>query len=194
VLIAGEKGGATAKMVFVGFGIALVHKFLTAACKLWAGEPAAKLAPVGLKGGQIRGELSPELMGVGFLIGPRIASLMMAGAVMSYFVLGPAIATFGEKLTEPVAPAQWDPDKPRDEKNPALIRNMEPEKLRTTYLRYIGAGAVAAGGIIIRMPRMPPRTATVMTRIGSISKPRSKSAGIVTPTPKAIDSPALPVV
>src|SRR5262249_35759966 len=155
VLIAGEKGGATAKMVFVGFGIALVHKFLTAATKLWASEPAAKLGPIGLKGGQIRGELSPELMGVGFLIGPRIASLMMAGAVMSYFVLGPAIATFGDKLTEPVAPARWDADKPKDETNPALIRNMEPEKIRTTYLRYIGAGAVAAGGIISMCRALP---------------------------------------
>jgi putative OPT family oligopeptide transporter len=156
VLVAGEKGGATAKMVFVGFGIALVHKFLTQAMKLWADEPATKLYSVdaasgvksGLKGGQLRGELAPELMGVGFLIGPRIACLMMAGAVMSYFVLGPAIASFGEKLNEPVAPAKWDPDKKQDEKNPGLIRNMEPEKLRGTYLRIIGAGAVAAGGII----------------------------------------------
>ena len=54
----------------------------------------------GLKGAQASGELSPELLGVGFLIGPRIASLMMAGAVLSYFVLGPLIATFGDKLTE----------------------------------------------------------------------------------------------
>jgi putative OPT family oligopeptide transporter len=163
VLVAGEKGGATAKMVFVGFGIALVHKFLTQATKLWAAEPATNLYTVnaatgvksGLKGGQLRGELSPELMGVGFLIGPRIASLMMAGAVMSYFVLGPAIATFGDKLTEPVPPARWDPDKPKDEKNPGLIGNMDPEKIRTTYLRIIGAGAVAAGGIISMCRALP---------------------------------------
>jgi len=163
VLVAGEKGGATAQMVFVGFGIALVHKFLTQATKLWSGEPSSTLftvdeatgAKAGLKGGQIRGELSPELMGVGFLIGPRIASLMMAGAVMSYFVLGPAIATFGDRLTEPVPPAKWAADKPKDEANPALIRNMEPEALRTTYLRYIGAGAVAAGGIISMCRALP---------------------------------------
>jgi uncharacterized oligopeptide transporter (OPT) family protein len=163
VLIAGEKGGATAKMVFVGFGIALAHKFLTAAGKLWASEPSAQLYTVdaatgvksGLKGAQVSGELSPELMGVGFLIGPRIACLMMAGAVMSYFVLGPAIATFGERLNEPVAPAQWDPDKPKDEKNPGLIRNMGPGGLRANYLRYIGAGAVAAGGIISMCRALP---------------------------------------
>lgn len=163
VLVAGEKGGATAKMVFVGFGIALVHKFLTAATKLWSGEPAAKLyvesaetgAKSGLKGAQVSGELSPELLGVGFLIGPRIAALMMAGAVMSYFVLGPLIATFGEKLNEPVAPATWDSEKPKDDKNPGLIRNMEPDDLRAKYLRYIGAGAVAAGGIISMCRALP---------------------------------------
>src|SRR5438128_10605125 len=101
VLIAGEKGGSTAKMVFIGFGIAGVYKFLTAACKLWADEPTKALYATakdgtiqGLKGGQISGELSPELLGVGYLIGPRIASLMLAGAALSYFVLGPLIATF----------------------------------------------------------------------------------------------------
>src|SRR5262249_3773079 len=98
---------------------------------------------------------SPELLGVGFLIGPRIACLMMAGAVMSYFVLGPAIATFGEKLNEPLAPAKWDPDKPKDDKNPGLIRNMEPDDIRGNYLKLIGAGAVAAGGIISMCRALP---------------------------------------
>ena len=163
VLVAGEKGGATAKMVFIGFGIALVHKFLTAATKLWASEPSVKLytenaetgAKTGLKGAQLSGELSPELMGVGFLIGPRIASLMMAGAVLSYFVLGPMIATFGDKLLEPVPPAKWDADKPQDKDNPGLIRNMDPDDLRAKYLRFIGAGAVAAGGIISMCRAIP---------------------------------------
>src|SRR5262245_57137007 len=94
VLVAGEKGGATARMVFLGFGIALVHKFLTVAGHLWSEAPGERLytqdpdgTKQGLKGGEISGELSPELLGVGFLIGPRIASLMMAGAVLSYFVI-----------------------------------------------------------------------------------------------------------
>src|SRR6187200_946723 len=80
VLIAGERGGSSARMVFVGFGIALVHKFLSAAGKLWPEAPAEKIS--GLKGAEISGELAPELLGVGFLIGPRIASLMMSGAVL----------------------------------------------------------------------------------------------------------------
>src|SRR5262249_56409580 len=112
----------------------------------------------GLRGGQLRGELAPELLGVGFLIGPRIASLMMAGAVLSYFVLGPAIATFGATASQPIAPAKWDPDKPKDENNPGLIRNMEPETLRGRYLRFIGAGAVSAGGSPPTFPRPPLAT------------------------------------
>ena len=177
VLIAGEKGGATAKMVFVGFGIALIHKFLTAAAKLWAGEPAAALytvdpatgAKTGLRGAAVSGELSPELLGVGFLIGPRIASLMMAGAVISYLVLGPAIATFGATATEPVRPAirAFSPSQGYGavaggavgyavaEHDPSLIRNMEASGLKANYLRYIGAGAVAAGGIISMCKALP---------------------------------------
>lgn len=180
VLVAGEKGGATAKMVFIGFGIALVHKFFTAATKLWSSEPHATLYTVnkttgaksGLTGAELKGELAPELMGVGFLIGPRIACLMMAGAVMSYFVLGPAIAAFGEKLNDPVAPAQRQfedgpgfaavgggtiivaTEKAKDQ-DTGLIRNMGPGGLRANYLRYIGAGAVAAGGIISMCRALP---------------------------------------
>src|SRR5947199_1397887 len=118
VLIAGEKGGMTARMVFIGFGIALVHKFFAAAAKLWSSEPAQNLyvegpggVKEGLKGAQISGDLSPEMLGVGYLIGPRIACLMMAGAVLSFFIIGPLIATFGEGLNAPVSPAHSEFDK-----------------------------------------------------------------------------------
>src|SRR5262245_52888149 len=113
VLVAGEKGGANARMVFIGFGIAAVHKFFTKAFKLWSDEPSANLYTTaadgtrsGLKGAGIGGDLAPAVLGVGYLIGPRIACLMMAGAMLSYFVLGPAIASFGEGLREPFSPAE----------------------------------------------------------------------------------------
>jgi putative OPT family oligopeptide transporter len=161
VLVAGEKGGTTARMVFIGFGIALVYKFLNAAAKLWADVPEENLYTVGaggakqgLKGAAISGELAPELLGVGYLIGPRIASLMMAGAVLSYWVLGPAIATFGEKLNEPVLPAESNIDR-ESGKDKGLIGNMEPKDIKKNYLLYIGAGAVAAGGIISMLRAMP---------------------------------------
>ena len=179
VLVAGEKGGATAKMVFVGFGIAFVMQFFRKAFKLWPEEPAVKLytenqdgTRSGLNGAQMSGELAPELLGVGYLIGPRIACLMMAGAVLSYFVLGPAIITFGAHSFDVVAPAKRTISEPEAhvavagglvvpavEKARAsdrgLIQNMEPEDLRGNYLRFIGAGAVAAGGIISMFRALP---------------------------------------
>jgi putative OPT family oligopeptide transporter len=201
VLVAGEKGGATAKMVFVGFGIALVHKFLTAATKLWAAEPATKLYTVneatgaksGLKGAQVSGELSPELMGVGFLIGPRIASLMMAGAVLSYFVLGPMVATFGDKLTEAVPPAQMDPDSPQDASNPGLIRNMDPDDLRAFYLRFIGAGAVAAGGIIGMCRALPLIFGSISSGLRDLRATR-QAGGAVTAIRTERDMPMTVVI
>jgi putative OPT family oligopeptide transporter len=162
VLVAGEKGGATAKMVFVGFGIALVHKFLTQATNFWSATPSVKLyttdaagAKSGLKGAALGGELAPELIGVGYLIGPRIACLMMAGAVLSYFALGPAIATFGESQKEPLAPAEWKDEQKKPDTDPGLIRNMEPGDIKNNYVKYIGAGAVAAGGIISMFRALP---------------------------------------
>ncbi len=187
VLVAGEKGGATAKMVFVGFGVAFLHKFLTAAGRLWATEPTQRLYAVdpatgaksGLTGAKASGELSPELLGVGFLIGPRIASLMMAGAVMSYFVLGPAIATFGATASAPVAPATWDEEKPKDAANPGLIGNMDPDGLQRNYLRYIGAGAVAAGGIISMCKALPLIVGSVVAGLRDLRAARAGAAANV---------------
>jgi uncharacterized oligopeptide transporter (OPT) family protein len=170
VLVAGEKGGTTAKMVFIGFGIALAYKFLSKAFRLWAAESddnATNLywnrngQTVGLKGAAISGDLHPEMMGVGYLIGPRIACMMMAGAVLSFFVLGPMIATFGENLNTPVPPAKTLIEEQTGEDGQAvkvdkgLIRNMDPDALYGNYLRYIGAGAVAAGGIISMFRALP---------------------------------------
>ncbi len=178
VLIAGEKGGMTARMVFVGFGIALAHKFLTAANKLWADVPEANLyatsagKTTGLKGAAVSGELAPELLGVGYLIGPRIACLMMAGAVLSYLVLGPTIATFGEKLTQPVSPAVTQVDKETG-KDKGLIGNMGPGALKANYLRYIGAGAVAAGGIISMCRALPLILGSVLSGLRDLRAARA---------------------
>jgi uncharacterized oligopeptide transporter (OPT) family protein len=146
VLVAGEKGGATARMVFIGFAIAAVHKLLNSACNLWPENPRQNLygqGGTGLKGAEISGDLSPELVGVGYLIGPKIGSLLLGGALLSYWVIGPLIATFGERLNTPVPPAE------------GLIQKMDPGAIQRNYLRYIGAGAVAAGGIISMLRAMP---------------------------------------
>jgi putative OPT family oligopeptide transporter len=170
VLVAGEKGGSTARMVFVGFGIALAHKFLTAASKVWSDTPGERLYTTdaegtkqGLKGAEISGELSPELLGVGFLIGPKIASLMLAGAILSYLVLGPLIASFGDQLQVPVSPA-----------TEKVISKMSPGELKGNYLRYIGAGAVAAGGIISMCRALPLIFSSIASGLRDL---RSTSAG-----------------
>lgn len=141
VLIVGEQGGTKAKMVFTGFFIGAIYKFLYAGMRLWKEVPEKIFTFY--KGGSISGELSPELLGVGYIIGPRVASLMMSGGVLSYLVLIPAIKIFGSNLKEPLFPAT------------DLIENMSPRDIRSNYLLYIGAGAVAAAGIMSMIQSLP---------------------------------------
>src|ERR1044071_377604 len=88
-------------------------------------------------------EISPELLGVGYIMGPRIASIMCAGGVLSYLVLIPVIKFFGDNVTGPVAPGTIP------------ISQMGPDDIREAYILYIGAGAVAAGGIISLFRSIP---------------------------------------
>src|SRR5688572_24336361 len=108
-----------------------------------------KDAPTKIFGGHFNAasvsvEGSPELLGVGYIIGPRIAAIMCAGGVLAYLVLIPMIKFFGSALTEPLAPAAT-----------TLIRDMTPGQIRNEYILYIGAGAVAAGGIISVFRSLP---------------------------------------
>jgi len=131
-----------ASAIFTGFGIGLIYKTLMSALRLWKDTPE-KVFGAPFKAGSIAMEISPELLGVGYIIGPRIASLMMAGGVLSYLLLIPMIKFFGEKLMEPLAPGG------------KLISEMSPSEIRGAYVLYIGAGAVAAGGIISLLRSMP---------------------------------------
>jgi putative OPT family oligopeptide transporter len=124
-----------ASTIFTGFGLGLVYKTLMSAFRLWKDVPE-KVLGAPLKAGSISAEISPELLGVGYIIGPRIASIMMAGGVMSYLLLIPLIKFFGAGMTTIVAPGK------------KLISEMSPDNIRGDYVLYIGAGAVAAGGII----------------------------------------------
>jgi putative OPT family oligopeptide transporter len=161
VLIAGERGGATAQMVFLGFGIGFVYHFVQRATHLFKevgsvalyGKDAAGNT-VGLKGGVLAAEMTPQLLGVGYIIGPRIAGIMVGGGVLAYLVLVPAIVFFGEHLDRPLAPAVSKID-PETGKDVGLIRNMSVGQIRNNYILYIGAGAVAAGGIIAMVQALP---------------------------------------
>ncbi len=142
VLIVGEKGGSQAKLVFGGFGLALLYKFLMSGLHLWKEYPEKALGKA-LPGATLSAEVSPELMGVGYIIGPRVAGIMLAGGALSYLVLIPTIVFFGSGLSEPLFPAA------------KLIRDMSPSDVRTNFVLYIGAGAVATGGIISLVRSLP---------------------------------------
>lgn len=134
VLIVGEEGGTSAKTVFTGFGLAFVFQFLMQGLRLWKEVPARALG--WFKGAELSLEASPMLLGVGYIIGTRVACIMLAGAVLSYLVFVPAIHFFGDGLGTPLYPGT------------KLIRDMTTGEIRQAYLLYVGAGAVATGGII----------------------------------------------
>jgi putative OPT family oligopeptide transporter len=139
---AGLGSSPGAKIVFTGFAIGLVYKTLMAAFKLWKDIPE-KVFGAPLKAGSVGVEVSPELVGVGYIIGPRIASIMCAGGVLSYLLLIPLIKFFGEGLAAPLAPGT------------VPISQMDTNGIRGAYILYIGAGAVAAGGIISLVQALP---------------------------------------
>jgi putative OPT family oligopeptide transporter len=139
--IRGE-GGPSAITIFTGFGIGLIYKVAMSAFKLWKDTPQRVFGPP-LASGSVSVEISPELLGVGYVIGPRIASIMAAGGVLSYLVLIPLIKFFGAGMTTPLAPGTIP------------ISEMEPNQIRGAYILYIGAGAVAAGGIISLIRSLP---------------------------------------
>ncbi len=137
-----EEAASGAKAIFVGFGLGLLYKTGMAAFKLWKDVPE-KVFGAPFKAGSVSAEISPELLGVGYIIGPRIASIMCAGGVLAYLVLIPAIKYFGEGMTGPLAPGTIP------------IAEMGPNQIRGAYVLYIGAGAVAAGGIISLFRSLP---------------------------------------
>lgn len=151
VLIAGEKGGTNARTVFTGLGLGFLFKLLNADGGLGLLKNTPEKTAEFYKGGSVSMECSPELLGVGYIIGPRIASIMCAGGVLAYLVLMPAIRLFGDSQTAPLAPAT------------TFIKDMSPGELRNAYVLYIGAGAVATGGII-SMVRVLPTIAGALGR------------------------------
>ena len=141
VLVAGEQGGLRARLLFQAFGLAFAYKFVMAGLKAWKEVPGRAIP--GYQGGSIATEVSPELMGVGYIIGPRISGFLFAGGTLAYLVLIPAITLFGSGLTSPIFPAT------------TLISEMSPSQVRANYVFYIGAGAVASAGIIALIRALP---------------------------------------
>ncbi|MGZ5455175.1 MAG: OPT family oligopeptide transporter, partial [Thermoanaerobaculia bacterium] len=161
--------GTSAKTIFTGFGIGLVYKTAMVAFRAWKDVPE-KIFGRPFNAASVSVEVSPELLGVGYIIGPRIAAIMCAGGVLAYLVLIPMIKFFGESLATPLAP-----------ETTALIRDMSPGAIRNAYVLYIGAGAVAAGGIISVFRSLP----VIWHGIRGGLKDLSGTKG-------AVDTPAVP--
>lgn len=162
VLLAGEEGGSKAGSVFSGLGIAAVYKFIADGLKLFPSEIG--YAFKGYAGSQIGIQVLPSLAGVGFICGPKISSYMLAGGALSWFVLMPAIALFGADLIDPIPPATQTIS--------AILADPEqgPGELWTNYIKYIGAGAVAAGGVISLIKTFPLIIRTFKQAMASMGK------------------------
>ena len=158
VLIAGDKGGVHAKTVFQAFGLAFAYKFLMTGLRAWREVPTKVLT--GFKSAEVQLEVGPELLGVGYIIGPRIAGYIFAGGVIAYLVLMPAIKLFGDSMTTPMFPAT------------TLIKDMSASQIRAAYVFYIGAGAVATGGIIALIRALPTIVGAFAAGFADLKKSR----------------------
>lgn len=142
VLVANEVGGRNARFVFYGLGLGAFFKFLTSWIKIIPDSVTAQLPFI--RKGEVGMDLSAALFGVGYILGPRIAAVMVGGGLLAWVVIIPSIATWGDALTAPVFPEAA-----------MLIRDMSPGQIWTRYVRYIGAGAVATAGIITLIRSIP---------------------------------------
>lgn len=151
VLMAGEEGGAKSKVVFAGLGISALYKFITDGLKLFPSEVHWNIRSLRTGFGL---DVLPALVGVGYICGQRVAANMFAGGVLGWFVLIPAIMLFGGDNV--VAPAK------------EMISQMDVLSIWGSYIRYIGAGAVAAGGIISLVKTFPVIIRTFTKAVGGI--------------------------
>lgn len=143
VLISGDQGGATGRLVFIGFILAFIYKYLTLAADVLRETMVFPLKEQFNRVAALTTDLAPELLGVGYIIGMKTASVMMAGAVIGNLVIVPAIAIFGD-----AAPGLIPPGIQR-------IAQMDIDAIQSNYLRYIGAGCVTAAGIISMFRTLP---------------------------------------
>jgi putative OPT family oligopeptide transporter len=168
VLISGEKGGTTGATVFIGFGIAFLHKFLTIG--LNALRETIKV-PIGAinKAAVFSADMASELLGVGYIIGFRTSAIMMAGAILGYLVIIPIIYLIGIHSPEPIPPGTatiraweeaWEANPERD-----MI-----SQIRNNYLLYIGAGCVATAGLISMARTLPTIIRSARAGMASVGR------------------------
>ena len=164
VLLAGEHGGSFASRVFWGLGLGAIYTLFQNGnlFSAWPGTP--NYEPKWLPGSAIRADATPEYLGVGYIIGPRVAGTIFAGGVFSWLVLMPAIHFFGAHFTGPIYPGTQP------------ISQMSPSDLWAAYVRPMGAGAVAAAGILTLLRTLPTIWGAFREGIATIGKSRAAAA------------------
>ena len=142
VLVAGERGGSFAGRVFWGLGLGGVYTFLMNTVQAWTAQPEAR--PNWFPGASFRAAITSEYLGVGYIIGPRVSGILFAGGIISWLVIMPAIKFYGQLANgQPIYPSTIP------------IPQMTPDQIWGTYIRPMGAGAVAAAGLITLLRTMP---------------------------------------
>ncbi|PYT50502.1 MAG: oligopeptide transporter, OPT family [Acidobacteria bacterium] len=142
VLVAGERGGSFAGRVFWGLGLGGVYTFLMNTVQAWTAQPEAR--PSWFPGASFRAAITSEYLGVGYIIGPRVSGILFAGGIISWLVMMPAIRFYGQLAgNTPIYPSTIP------------IPQMTPDDLWRSYIRPMGAGAVAAAGLITLLRTMP---------------------------------------
>ena len=167
--MAGERGGSFASRVFLGLGLGGLYTLFQNdnLFSLWPSQPDYQPDFGGtahiLKGSAIRADCTPEYLGVGYIIGLRVSAVMLAGGAFSWLVLTPAIYFFGSHLAAPLYPGTTP------------IASMDPSALWKTYVRPMGAGAVAAAGLITLLRTAPTILSALAEGLRSIRA--SKATG-----------------
>jgi putative OPT family oligopeptide transporter len=187
VLKAGERGGSFASRVFLGLGFGALYTLFQneGLTRLFPSTPnwQFNFDPNGqqiMKGAAIRADVTPEYMGVGYIIGVRVAAIMLAGGVFSWLVMMPAIVFFGKHLSAPLYPGTIP------------ISQMDPSALWKTYVRPMGAGAVAASGLITLLRTAPTIVSALTSGFAKIGK--GNAAAATRPTRTEHDLPMSVVV
>jgi len=161
VLVAGEKGGSFAGRVFWGLGLGGLYTFLMTTVGAWRGRP--EYQPSWLPGASVRADVTSEYLGVGYIIGPKVAGVIFAGGVFSWLVMMPAIKFFGSLAPDLALYPSTVP-----------IPQMTSDQLWQSYIRPMGAGAVAAAGLITLLKTLPTIWAALTAGVKDV---RSQQGG-----------------
>src|SRR5262252_1068317 len=160
-----DQAAAGGKTILSGFGIGFLYYGIQSIWKTWKEYPT-KIFGRPFEAGSVSIENNPALLGVGYIIGPRIASIMVGGGVLSYLVLIPAIKYFGSGWATPLAP-----------ETAKLIKDMSVADIQKAYVLYIGAGAVAAGGIISLLRSLPVIWSGLKGGLADLRSTKAAAAG-----------------